>query len=177
MRREAPDVMRVSQYFLTTAKETPAEAQIVSHRLMLRAGMVRQQSAGIYAWLPLGHRVLKKIEQIVREEQNRAGAIELLMPTLQSADLWRESGRYDAYGPEMLRIRDRHDREMLYGPTNEDMITAFFRDEVKSYRDLPRMLYHIQWKFRDEVRPRFGVMRGREFLMKDAYSFDIDEAA
>jgi prolyl-tRNA synthetase len=143
---------------------------------MLRAGLVRQTAAGIYAWLPLGLRVLKKIEQIVREEQNRAGALEILMPTLQSAELWRESGRYDAYGPEMLRIRDRHEREMLYGPTNEEMITALFRDEVKSYRDLPRTLYHIQWKFRDEVRPRFGVMRGREFLMKDAYSFDLDEA-
>jgi prolyl-tRNA synthetase len=143
---------------------------------MLRAGLVRQTAAGIYAWLPLGYRVLRKIEQIVREEQDRAGAIEMLMPTLQSAELWRESGRYDAYGPEMLRIRDRHDREILYGPTNEEMITALFRDEVKSYRDLPRTLYHIQWKFRDEVRPRFGVMRGREFLMKDAYSFDLDEA-
>ena len=143
---------------------------------MLRAGLVRQTAAGIYAWLPLGFRVLQKIEQIVREEQDRAGALEMLMPTLQSAELWRESGRYDAYGPEMLRIRDRHEREMLYGPTNEEMITALFRDEVKSYRDLPRTLYHIQWKFRDEVRPRFGVMRGREFLMKDAYSFDLDEA-
>jgi prolyl-tRNA synthetase len=157
-------------------KESPADAQIVSHKLMLRAGLVRQTAAGIYAWLPLGFRVLKKIEQIVREEQDRAGAQELLMPTLQSAELWRESGRYDAYGPEMLRIRDRHDREMLYGPTNEEMITMLFRDEAKSYRDLPRTLYHIQWKFRDEVRPRFGVMRGREFLMKDAYSFDLDEA-
>ncbi len=143
---------------------------------MLRAGLVRQTAAGIYAWLPLGFRVLQKIEQIVREEQDRSGAQEMLMPTLQSAELWRESGRYDAYGPEMLRIRDRHEREMLYGPTNEEMITAIFRDEVKSYRDLPRTLYHIQWKFRDEVRPRFGVMRGREFLMKDAYSFDLDEA-
>jgi len=143
---------------------------------MLRAGLIRQTAAGIYAWLPIGFRVLKKIEQIVREEQDRAGAIEMLMPTIQSADLWRESGRYDAYGPEMLRIRDRHDREMLYGPTNEEMLTAIVRDEMKSYRDLPRTLYHIQWKFRDEVRPRFGVMRGREFLMKDAYSFDIDEA-
>jgi prolyl-tRNA synthetase len=137
---------------------------------------VRQTAAGIYAWLPLGFRVLRKIEQIVREEQDRAGALEMLMPTLQSAELWRESGRYDAYGPEMLRIRDRHEREMLYGPTNEEMITKIFADEVKSYRDLPRTLYHIQWKFRDEVRPRFGVMRGREFLMKDAYSFDLDEA-
>ncbi|MES2496856.1 MAG: proline--tRNA ligase, partial [Pseudomonadota bacterium] len=153
---------------------SPADAQIVSHKLMLRAGLVRQTAAGIYAWLPLGHRVLRKIEQIVREEQDRAGAVELLMPTMQSADLWRESGRYDAYGPEMLRIKDRHDREMLFGPTNEEMITAIFRDNTRSYRDLPRTLYHIQWKFRDEVRPRFGVMRGREFLMKDAYSFDLD---
>jgi prolyl-tRNA synthetase len=168
--------MRWSRAFLPVLKESPADAQIVSHKLMLRAGLVRQTSAGIYAWLPLGFRVLQKVEQIVREEQDRAGAQEMLMPTLQPADLWRESGRYDAYGPEMLRIRDRHDREMLYGPTNEDMITALFRDEVKSYRDLPRTLYHIQWKFRDEVRPRFGVMRGREFLMKDAYSFDVDEA-
>jgi prolyl-tRNA synthetase len=168
--------MRWSQAFLPVLKESPADAQIVSHKLMLRAGLVRQTAAGIYAWLPLGFRVLKKIEQIVREEQDRAGAQEMLMPTLQPAELWRESGRYDAYGPEMLRIRDRHEREMLYGPTNEEMITALFRDEVKSYRDLPRTLYHIQWKFRDEVRPRFGVMRGREFLMKDAYSFDLDEA-
>ncbi|HYD15014.1 MAG TPA: proline--tRNA ligase, partial [Hyphomicrobium sp.] len=168
--------MRLSRYFLPVAKETPADAQIVSHRLMLRAGLIRQTAAGIYAWLPLGLRVLKRIEAVVREEQDRAGAVELLMPTLQSADLWRQSGRYDAYGPEMLRIRDRHDRDMLYGPTNEEMITAIFRDSAKSYRDLPRILYHIQWKFRDEVRPRFGVMRGREFLMKDAYSFDLDEA-
>lgn len=166
--------MRLSRYFLPVLKETPTEAQIVSHRLMLRAGLIRQQAAGIYAWLPLGVRVLKKIEQIVREEQDRAGAIEMLMPTIQSGDLWRESGRYDDYGPEMLRIKDRHDRDMLFGPTNEEMITAIFRDSVKSYRDLPRNLYHIQWKFRDEVRPRFGVMRGREFLMKDAYSFDVD---
>ncbi|MDO6416837.1 proline--tRNA ligase [Sphingomonas sp. BIUV-7] len=168
--------MRLSRYFLPVMKESPAEAQIVSHKLMLRAGLVRQTAAGIYAWLPLGLRVLQKISQIVREEQDRAGAIELLMPTLQSADLWRESGRYDAYGPEMLRITDRHDREILYGPTNEEMITSVFRDAARSYRDLPRTLYHIQWKFRDEVRPRFGVMRGREFLMKDAYSFDLDEA-
>jgi prolyl-tRNA synthetase len=168
--------MRWSRAFLPVLKESPADAQIVSHKLMLRAGLVRQTAAGIYAWLPLGFRVLKKIEQIVREEQDRAGSLEMLMPTLQSAELWRESGRYDAYGPEMLRIKDRHEREMLYGPTNEEMITALFRDEVKSYRDLPRTLYHIQWKFRDEVRPRFGVMRGREFLMKDAYSFDLDEA-
>src|SRR6184192_1576439 len=168
--------MRLSRFFLPILKETPKEAEIVSHRLMLRAGMMRQQAAGIYAFLPLGLRVLKKIEQIVREEQNRAGAIELLMPTLQLADLWRESGRYDAYGPEMLRFKDRHDREMLYGPTNEEMITVLFRDGVKSYRDLPKNLYHIQWKFRDEVRPRFGIMRGREFLMKDNYSFDLDKA-
>jgi prolyl-tRNA synthetase len=167
--------MRLSRYFLPVTKETPADAQIVSHKLMLRAGLVRQTAAGLYAWLPLGFRVLKKIEQIVREEQDRAGAIELLMPTIQSADLWRQSGRYDAYGPEMLRFTDRHEREMLYGPTNEEMITAIFRDGARSYRDLPRTLYHVQWKFRDEVRPRFGVMRGREFLMKDAYSFDLDE--
>src|SRR5450631_458519 len=169
--------MRLSRFFLPILKENPKEAEIVSHRLMLRAGMMRQEAAGIYAWLPLGLRVLKKIEQIVREEQDRAGAIELLMPTLQLADLWRESGRYDAYGPEMLRISDRHKRELLYGPTNEEMITEIFRAYVKSYRSLPLNLYHIQWKFRDEQRPRFGVMRGREFLMKDAYSFDIDEAA
>ncbi|HEX8513958.1 MAG TPA: proline--tRNA ligase [Allosphingosinicella sp.] len=167
--------MRLSSYFLPVMKETPSDAQIVSHQLMLRAGLVRQTAAGIYAWLPLGLKVLKRIERIVREEQDRAGAVELLMPTLQSADLWRQSGRYDAYGPEMLRIRDRHDRDMLYGPTNEEMVTALFRDGARSYRDLPRILYHIQWKFRDEVRPRFGVMRGREFLMKDAYSFDLDE--
>jgi len=169
--------MRLSRFFLPVLKETPAEAQIISHRLMLRAGMIRQEAAGIYAWLPLGFRVLKKIEQIVREEMDRAGAIELLMPTLQLADLWRESGRYDAYGPEMLRIADRHERELLYGPTNEEMITDIFRSYVRSYKDLPKNLYHIQWKFRDEQRPRFGVMRGREFLMKDAYSFDVDEAA
>jgi prolyl-tRNA synthetase len=168
--------MRLSRYFLPVLKETPTEAEIISHQLMLRAGMVRQQGAGIYAWLPLGKRVLDKIEQIVREEQDRAGAIEVLMPTIQSSELWRESGRYDAYGPEMLRFTDRREREMLYGPTNEEMITSIFRDGVRSYRDLPRNLYHIQWKFRDEMRPRFGVMRGREFLMKDAYSFDIDSA-
>ncbi|MGC1302015.1 MAG: proline--tRNA ligase [Caulobacteraceae bacterium] len=169
--------MRLSRYFLPVLKETPSEAQIVSHRLMLRAGMIRQEAAGIYAWLPLGLRVLKKIEQIVREEMDRAGAIELLMPTLQLADLWRESGRYDDYGQEMLRITDRHERELLYGPTNEEMITEIFRASVRSYKDLPKNLYHVQWKFRDEQRPRFGVMRGREFLMKDAYSFDVDEAA
>ncbi|MGP1354033.1 MAG: proline--tRNA ligase [Parasphingopyxis sp.] len=168
--------MRLSRYFLPVTKETPADAEIISHKLMLRAGLVRQTSAGIYAWLPLGHRVLRKIEQIVREEQDRIGAAEMLMPTLQSADLWRESGRYDAYGPEMLRIEDRQGRDLLYGPTNEEMITAIFKDGARSYRDLPKMLYHIQWKFRDEIRPRFGVMRGREFLMKDAYSFDLDEA-
>ena len=168
--------MRLSRFFLPILRETPKEAEIVSHRLMLRAGMMRQEAAGIYAFLPLGLRVLKKIEQIVREEQNRSGAIELLMPTIQSADLWRESGRYDAYGKEMLRIKDRHERDMLYGPTNEEMITEIFRAYVKSYKDLPLNLYHIQWKFRDEVRPRFGLMRGREFLMKDAYSFDVDQA-
>ncbi|WP_448582025.1 proline--tRNA ligase [Thermaurantiacus sp.] len=165
---------RLSRYFLPVLKETPAGAEIVSHQLMLRAGLIRQTAAGIYAWLPLGLRVLDRIAAIVRCEQDRAGAIEMLMPTIQPADLWRESGRYDAYGPEMLRIADRHGRDMLYGPTNEEMVTAIFRDCVKSYRDMPRTLYHIQWKFRDEVRPRFGVMRGREFLMKDAYSFDMD---
>jgi len=168
--------MRLSRYFLPVLRETPSEAQIVSHRLMLRAGLVRQSSAGIYSWLPLGLRVLRNIERVVREEQNRAGAQELLMPTIQPAELWRESGRYDDYGKEMLRITDRHEREMLYGPTNEELITDIVRGTIKSYRDLPRNLYHIQWKFRDEVRPRFGVMRGREFLMKDAYSFDIDKA-
>jgi prolyl-tRNA synthetase len=168
--------MRLSRYFLPIARETPKEAEIASHRLMLRAGMIRQEAAGIYAWLPLGLRVLHKISAIVREEQNRAGAIELLMPTIQSAELWRESGRYDDYGKEMLRIKDRHEREMLYGPTNEEMITEIFRAYVRSYKDLPLNLYHIQWKFRDEVRPRFGVMRSREFLMKDAYSFDLDAA-
>lgn len=169
--------MRLSRYFLPLLRDTPKDAEIVSHRLMLRAGMIRQQAAGIYSWLPLGLRVLDKINRVVREEQNRSGAIEILMPTVQSADLWRESGRYEAYGKEMLRIRDRHDREMLYGPTNEEMVTDIFRSYVRSYKDLPLNLYHIQWKFRDEVRPRFGVMRGREFLMKDAYSFDIDQAA
>ncbi|MGC1445727.1 MAG: proline--tRNA ligase [Xanthobacteraceae bacterium] len=166
--------MRLSRYFLPILRETPKEAEIASHRLMLRAGMIRQEAAGIYAFLPLGLRVLDKVCRIVREEQDRAGAIELLMPTIQPADLWRESGRYDAYGKEMLRIKDRHERDMLYGPTNEEMITEIFRSYVRSYKDLPLNLYHIQWKFRDEVRPRFGVMRGREFLMKDAYSFDLD---
>jgi len=165
--------MRLSRYFLPVLKETPAEAQIVSHRYMLRAGMIKQASAGIYSWLPLGFKVLRRIEQIVHEEQVRAGHIPMLMPTLQSADLWKESGRYDAYGPEMLRIRDRHDRDMLYGPTNEELITDIFRSHVTSYKDLPLTLYHIQWKFRDEIRPRFGVMRGREFLMKDGYNFDL----
>src|SRR3954453_2225710 len=169
--------MRLSRYLLPVLKETPSEAQIVSHRLMLRAGMMRQEAAGIYAWLPLGFAVLKKVEQIVREEMVRAGAVEVLMPTLQLADLWRESGRYDDYGQEMLRIKDRHERELLYGPTNEEMITEIFRAYVKSYKELPLNLYHIQWKFRDEQRPRFGVMRGREFLMKDAYSFDLDKEA
>ena len=168
--------MRLSRFYMPLLKENPAEAQIVSHRLMLRGAMMRQEAAGIYAWMPLGLRVLKKIERIVEEEINRAGAVQVLMPTLQLADLWRESGRYDAYGPEMLRIKDRHDRELLYGPTNEEMITEIFRGSVRSYKDLPLNLYQIQWKFRDEQRPRFGVMRGREFLMKDAYSFDLDEA-
>ncbi|MBY8915016.1 proline--tRNA ligase [Nitratireductor sp. L1-7-SE] len=166
--------MRLSRYFLPILKETPREAEIVSHRLMLRAGMIRQQGAGSFSWLPLGKRVLDKVNQIIREEQNRAGAQEILMPTIQSADLWMESGRYDDYGKEMLRITDRHERKMLYGPTNEEMVTDIFRSYVKSYKDLPLNLYHIQWKFRDEVRPRFGVMRSREFLMKDAYSFDLD---
>ncbi|MCR9070339.1 MAG: proline--tRNA ligase [Alphaproteobacteria bacterium] len=169
--------MRLSRYFLPTMKDTPREAEIVSHRLMLRAGMMQQSSAGIYSWLPLGFNVLKRIEQIVREEQNAAGWNEALMPTIQPADLWRESGRYDDYGKEMLRITDRHERDMLYGPTNEEQITDIFRTHVRSYRELPGRLYHIQWKFRDEVRPRFGVMRGREFLMKDAYSFDVDKEA
>ncbi|ALK09123.1 proline--tRNA ligase [Blastochloris viridis] len=168
--------MRLSRYFLPILRETPKEAEIVSHRLMLRAGLVQQQAAGIYAWLPLGHRVLEKVCRIVREEQDRAGAIELKMPTIQSADLWRESGRYDDYGKEMLRIKDRHERDMLFGPTNEEMITAIFRSYVRSYKSLPLNLYHVQWKFRDEIRPRFGTMRSREFLMKDAYSFDIDQA-
>jgi prolyl-tRNA synthetase len=168
--------MRLSRYFLPISRETPKEAEIVSHRLMLRAGMIRQEAAGIYAFLPLGLRVLQKVCAIVREEQDRSGAIEMLMPTIQSAELWRESGRYDDYGKEMLRIQDRHERDMLYGPTNEEMITEIFRAYVRSYKVLPLNLYHIQWKFRDEVRPRFGLMRGREFLMKDAYSFDLDYA-
>lgn len=165
--------MRMSRYFLPTLKEDPSEAQIVSHRLMLRAGMIRQSSAGIYSWLPLGLKVLRKVEDIVREEQDAAGGQELLMPTIQPAEIWQESGRYDDYGAEMLRIRDRHDRDMLFGPTNEEMITEIVRAHIRSYKDLPKLLYHIQWKFRDEVRPRFGIMRGREFLMKDSYSFDL----
>jgi len=169
--------MRLTQYFLPTLKETPKEAEIISHRLMLRAGMIKQHAAGSYSWLPLGYKVLRKVQAIIEQEQNRAGAIELLMPTLQPADLWRESGRYDAYGKEMLRISDRSDREMLYGPTNEEMITDIFRSAIKSYKDLPLSLYHIQWKFRDEIRPRFGTMRSREFLMKDAYSFDLSKEA
>ncbi|GGE00805.1 proline--tRNA ligase [Polymorphobacter glacialis] len=168
--------MRLSRYFLPVLKETPGDAQVVSHQLMLRAGMIRQTAAGIYAWLPMGLRVLRKIENIVREEQDRAGAIEVLMPTIQSAELWKQSGRYEAYGPEMLRIIDRHDREMLFSPTAEELFTVIFQNGTKSYRELPRNLYQIQWKFRDEVRPRFGVLRGREFLMKDAYSFDLDFA-
>ena len=168
--------MRLSRYFLPILRETPKEAEIISHRLMLRAGLIRQEAAGIYAFLPLGLRVLQKVCRIVREEQDRSGAIEMLMPTIQPAELWRESGRYDDYGKEMLRIRDRHERDMLYGPTNEEMITEIFRAYVRSYKDLPLNLYHIQWKFRDEVRPRFGLMRAREFLMKDAYSFDLDFA-
>ncbi len=165
--------MKLSQLFLPIVKDIPSDAKIKSHQLMLRAGMVRQSSAGIYSWLPLGFKVLKKIETIVREEQDNAGAQEMLMPTIQSADLWKESGRYDGYGQEMLRIKDRQDRELLYGPTNEELITQIFRDNIKSYKSLPLILYHIQWKFRDEIRPRFGVMRGREFLMKDSYSFDV----
>lgn len=166
-------LVRFSTYHLPTLREDPQEAVVVSHRYMLRAGMISQSASGIYSWLPLGLRVLKKIEQIVREEQDRAGAHEVLMATIQTADLWRESGRYDDYGKEMLRIRDRHDRDLLYGPTNEEVITALIRESVQTYRDLPRLLYHIQWKFRDELRPRFGVMRGREFFMKDGYSFDV----
>lgn len=169
--------MRLSQYFLPVLKENPKEAQIASHRLMLRAGMIQQSSAGIYSWLPLGLKVLSKIESIVREEQNKAGAVEIKMPTIQPAELWQESGRYDDYGLEMLRLKDRHDRDMLYGPTNEEQVTDICRTHIKSYKALPLNLYHIQWKFRDEVRPRFGVMRGREFLMKDAYSFDVSKEA
>ncbi|MEX0285497.1 MAG: proline--tRNA ligase [Paracoccaceae bacterium] len=167
--------MRLSRYFLPVLKETPSEAQIASHRLMLRAGMIKQASAGIYSWLPLGFKVLRKLEDIVHEEQIRAGHLPMLMPTIQSADLWRESGRYDAYGEEMLRIKDRHDRDMMFTPTAEELITDIFRANVSSYKDLPLTMYQIQWKFRDEIRPRFGVMRGREFFMKDGYNFDIDQ--
>ncbi len=167
--------MKLSKYLLPVLKETPTEAEIISHTLMLRSGMISQSSSGIYSWLPIGLRVLKKIENIVRDEQNNAGVNEILMPTIQPADIWNESGRYEDYGKEMLRINDRHDRQMLYGPTNEEQVTDIFRRSIKSYKELPQLLYHIQWKFRDELRPRFGVMRGREFLMKDAYSFDIDE--
>ena len=167
--------MKLSNYLLPILKENPSEAKIKSHQLMLRSGMIRQSSSGIYSWLPLGLKVLKNIENIVRQEQNKAGAIELLMPTIQSAEIWKESGRYDGYGKEMLRIKDRHERDMLYGPTNEELITQIFRDNVKSYKNLPLILYHIQWKFRDEIRPRFGVMRCREFLMKDTYSFDLNK--
>lgn len=166
--------MRRSSYFMPTLRETPSEAQIISHRLMLRSGMIHQSTSGIYSWLPLGLRVLRKVEKIIQEEQNRIGCQELLMPTLQPAEIWQESGRYDDYGREMLRIKDRHDRELVYGPTNEEMITTIFRQHIKSYKDLPLNLYQIQWKFRDEIRPRFGVMRGREFYMKDGYSFDLD---
>jgi len=167
--------MKYSNFFIPTLKDAPSDAEIISHKMMIRAGMIKQSSAGIYSWLPLGLLVLKKIEQIVREEQNNAGAIELLMPTIQSSDLWVKSGRYDDYGKEMLRITDRSGREMLYGPTNEELITDIFQSHINSYKDLPINLYHIQWKFRDELRPRFGVMRGREFLMKDNYSFDLNE--
>lgn len=165
--------MRLSRYFLPVLKENPAEAQIFSHRLMLRAGMIKQASAGIYSWLPMGFKVLRKLENIVHQEQARAGHMAMLMPTIQSADLWRESGRYDAFGDEMLRIEDRHGRDMLFTPTAEELITDIFRSHVSSYKDLPLTMYQIQWKFRDEVRPRFGVMRGREFLMKDGYNFDL----
>ena len=169
--------MRLSRYFMPVLKENPVDAQIVSHRLMLRAGMIKQSSAGIYSWLPMGFKVLKKIEDIVHEEQQRAGHMPMLMPTIQSADLWRESGRYDAFGDEMLRIKDRHDRDMLFTPTAEELITDIFRAHVGSYKDLPLTLYQIQWKFRDEIRPRFGVMRGREFYMKDGYNFDLTKEA
>ena len=167
--------MKISNFFLPTLKELPSEAQIASHQLMLKSGMIRQSSAGIYSWLPFGLMVLKKIENIVRDEQNKSGALEILMPTIQPAEIWKESGRYNDYGKELLRIKDRQERDLLYGPTNEELITEIFRSYVKSYKELPKLLYHIQWKFRDEIRPRFGVMRGREFLMKDSYSFDIDK--
>ena len=167
--------MKLSRYFLPVLKDISSDAKIKSHQLMLRIGMIRQSSAGIYSWLPLGYKILKKIEKVVREEQDKSGAIEMLMPTIQSSDIWRESGRYESYGEEMLRFKDRQDRELLYGPTNEELITQLFRDNIKSYKSLPLMLYHIQWKFRDEIRPRFGIMRCREFLMKDTYSFDLSK--
>jgi len=167
--------MHISKLFLPLLKENPSEAKIKSHQLMLRTGMIKQSSTGIYSWLPLGFKIMKKIEKVVREEQNKIGAQELLMPTIQSANIWKESGRYDDYGEEMLRIKDRQDKEMLYGPTNEELITEIFRSSIKSYKSLPQLLYHIQWKFRDELRPRFGVMRCKEFYMKDAYSFDLDD--
>jgi prolyl-tRNA synthetase len=169
--------MKLSQYFLPTLKENPVDATIVSHQLMIRAGMIRQTASGIYTWLPLGLKVLRKVEKIIRDEMDKAGALEVLMPTIQPAELWQESGRYDAYGKEMLRIKDRHDRDILYGPTHEEVITDIFRKNVTSYKDLPKNFYQIHWKFRDEIRPRFGLMRGREFLMKDSYSFDIDEVS
>ncbi len=168
--------MKLSQYFLPTLKENPVDATIVSHQLMIRAGMIRQTASGIYTWLPLGLKVLRKVEKIVKEEMDKAGALEILMPTIQPAELWIESGRYEAYGKEMLRIKDRHDRDILYGPTHEEVVTDIFRKNITSYKDLPKNLYQIHWKFRDEIRPRFGLMRGREFLMKDSYSFDIDDA-
>ena len=167
--------MYLSKLFIPITKDLPSDAKIKSHQLMLRTGMIKQSSAGIYSWLPLGFKVMKKIEQIVREEQNSIGAQEMLMPTIQSSEIWKESGRYDDYGEEMLRIKDRQGREMLYGPTNEELITDVFRSSIKSYKSLPQLLYHIQWKFRDEVRPRFGVMRCKEFYMKDAYSFDLTD--
>lgn len=169
--------MLLSSYFLPTLKENPIDATVASHQLMIRAGMIRQTSSGIYSWLPLGLRVLRKVERIIRDEMNKSGAQEILMPTIQPAELWIESGRYDAYGKEMLRIKDRHERDLLYGPTHEEVITDLFRKNISSYKDLPKNLYQIHWKFRDEIRPRFGLMRGREFLMKDSYSFDIDEAS
>ena len=169
--------MKLSNYFLPTLKENPIDATVVSHQLMVRAGMIRQTASGIYTWLPLGLKVLRKVEKIIKEEMDKAGALEILMPTIQPAELWIESGRYDAYGKEMLRIKDRHDRDILYGPTHEEVVTDIFRKNVNSYKDLPKNLYQIHWKFRDEIRPRFGLMRGREFLMKDSYSFDIDDAS
>ncbi len=169
--------MKLSNYFLPTLKENPIDATVVSHQLMVRAGMIRQTASGIYTWLPLGLKVLRKVEKIIKEEMDKAGALEVLMPTIQPAELWIESGRYEAYGKEMLRIKDRHDRDILYGPTHEEVITDIFRKNVTSYKDLPKNFYQIHWKFRDEIRPRFGLMRGREFLMKDSYSFDIDETA